>query len=298
MKAVGLYDPKFEHDACGVAFVARLDGTPSHETLRRALKALANLEHRGAAGADASTGDGAGILVQLPDAFFREVLHADLPAAGRYGVAVCFLPHEPARRAALEHLLEAAVAEEGQSVVGWRDVPVDARHVGATAGGVAPLIRQLFVAASPGLDEDAFERKLYVIRRRAELAAGPELVVPSFSARRVVYKGMLTAPQLLGYYPDLQDERAKTALALVHSRFSYASGTIIISACGSERPASTSSSSTLSKFAVSEPPGRTTGSTLARSSPKRSDASCDSRARIQLMFPRTVLISPLWAIMR
>src|SRR6476620_4145748 len=107
MKAVGLYDPKFEHDACGVAFVARLDGTPSHETLRRALTALANLEHRGAAGADASTGDGAGILVQVPDAFFRDVLDAELPAAGRYGVAVCFLPHDPARRAALEQLLEA-----------------------------------------------------------------------------------------------------------------------------------------------------------------------------------------------
>ena len=106
-----------------------------------------------------------------------------LPRPGRYGVAVCFLPHEPARRAELEHLLEATVAEEGQSVVGWRDVPVDARHVGGTAGGVAPLIRQLFVAAAPELDDDAFERKLYVIRRRAELAAGPELVVPSFSAR-------------------------------------------------------------------------------------------------------------------
>ena len=133
---------------------------------------------------------------------------------------MCFLPHEPERRAELEQLLEATVAEEGQSVVGWRDVPVDARHVGATAGGVAPLIRQLFVAAAPELDDDAFERKLYVIRRRAELAAGPELVVPSFSARRVVYKGMLTAPQLPGYFPDLLDERFASALALVHSRFS------------------------------------------------------------------------------
>jgi glutamate synthase domain-containing protein 2/glutamate synthase domain-containing protein 1/glutamate synthase domain-containing protein 3 len=220
MRAVGLYDPRFEHDACGVAFVARLDGAPSHETLRRALEALANLEHRGAAGADASTGDGAGILVQLPDAFFREALEAELPPPGRYGVAVCFLPHEPEGRAALEQLLEATVAEEGQSVVDWRDVPVDARHVGATAGAVAPLIRQLFVAASPELDDDAFERKLYVIRRRAELAVGAELVVPSFSSRSVVYKGMLTAPQLPGYFPDLFDERFASALALVHSRFS------------------------------------------------------------------------------
>jgi glutamate synthase domain-containing protein 2/glutamate synthase domain-containing protein 1/glutamate synthase domain-containing protein 3 len=220
MRAVGLYDPRFEHDACGVAFVARLDGTSSHETLVRALKVLANLEHRGAAGADATTGDGAGILVEIPDAFFREALRAELPPPGRYGVAVCFLPHEPERRAELEQLLEATAAEEGQSVLEWRDVPVDARHVGKTAGGVAPLIRQLFVAASPELEDAAFERKLYVIRRRAELAAGPELVVPSFSARRVVYKGMLTAPQLPGYFPDLLDERFASALALVHSRFS------------------------------------------------------------------------------
>src|SRR4051812_11616880 len=220
MRAVGLYDPRFEHDACGVAFVARLDGTASHETLERALKALANLEHRGAAGADATTGDGAGILVQIPDAFFREALRAQLPPPGRYGVAVCFLPHAPERRAGLERLLEATVAEEGQIVLEWRDVPVDARHVGATAGGAAPLIRQLFVAAAPELDDDTFERKLYVIRRRAELAVGPELVVPSFSSRRVVYKGMLTAPQLPGYFPDLLDERFASALALVHSRFS------------------------------------------------------------------------------
>src|SRR3954447_21346625 len=220
MSAAGLYDPRFEHDACGVAFVARLDGAPSHETLERALEALANLEHRGAAGADASTGDGAGILVHIPDAFLRATLEAELPPRGRYGVAVCFLPHEPERRAALEQLLEATVAEEGQTVVAWREVPVDARHVGATAGAVAPLIRQLFVAASPELDDDAFERKLYVIRRRAELAVGAELVVPSFSSRRVVYKGMLTAPQLPGYFPDLLDERFASALALVHSRFS------------------------------------------------------------------------------
>ncbi len=157
---------------------------------------------------------------RCPTRSSAQASRAELPPPGRYGVAVCFLPHEPARRAALEQLLEATVAEEGQSVVGWRDVPVDARHVGATAGEVAPLIRQLFVAAAPELDDDAFERKLYVIRRRAELAAGPELVVPSFSARRVVYKGMLTAPQLPGYFPDLLDERFASALALVHSRFS------------------------------------------------------------------------------
>ncbi len=190
---VGLYDPAYEHDACGVAFVARLDAVPSHETIERALTALANLEHRGAAGADGLTGDGAGILIQLPDAFFRGVLDAELPPLGRYGVAVCFLPHDEARRAELEQLLADTVAAEGQRVVGWRDVPVDAAHVGRTAGAVAPRIRQLFVAAGPGHadDQDAFERKLYVIRRRAELAAGPDLVIPSFSSYRVVYKGML-----------------------------------------------------------------------------------------------------------
>ena len=135
MRAVGLYDPRFEHDACGVAFVARLDGTPSHETLERALKALANLEHRGAAGADATTGDGAGILVQIPDAFFREALRAELPPTGRYGVAVCFLPHEPERRAELEQLLEATVESELRDIARRREGPAgnaeQVRHVDA-----------------------------------------------------------------------------------------------------------------------------------------------------------------------
>jgi glutamate synthase domain-containing protein 1 len=133
VKAVGLYDPAYEHDACGVAFVARLDASPSHETVERALTALANLEHRGAEGADALTGDGAGILVQTPDAFFRAEV-AGLPPLGAYGVAVCFLPHDASRRAELERLLEATVEEEGQRVVAWRDVPVDDAHVGETAG--------------------------------------------------------------------------------------------------------------------------------------------------------------------
>ena len=216
----GLYDAAYEHDACGVAVVARLDGIPSHETVRRGLTAVANLEHRGAAGADARTGDGAGILVQLPDAFFRAVVEAELPPAGSYGVAVCFLPHHAGRRAALEQLLADTVVAEGQRVVGWRDVPVVPEQAGDTAGATAPRIRQLFVAAAPGLAQDAFERKLYVIRRVAELAAGTELVIPSFSSRTVVYKGMLTAPQLPGYFPDLQDERFESALALIHQRFS------------------------------------------------------------------------------
>ncbi len=222
MKAVGLYDPAFEHDSCGVAFVARLDGEQSHETIRRSLAALENLEHRGAAGADAETGDGAGILVQMPDAFLRAVFAGPLPRAGAYGVAVCFLPQDPARRIELERLLADVVAEEGQAVLGWRDVPVDDRHVGSHARLFAPCVRQLFVAAADELagDEDAFERRLYVIRRVAELRAGPELVLPSFSARTLVYKGMLTSPQLGRYFADLADERFASALALVHSRFS------------------------------------------------------------------------------
>jgi glutamate synthase domain-containing protein 2/glutamate synthase domain-containing protein 1/glutamate synthase domain-containing protein 3 len=219
---VGLYDPTYEHDACGVAFVARLDGSPSHETVRRAIVALENLEHRGAAGADPNTGDGAGIILRLPDELMRGVAGQDLPPPGAYGVCVCFLPQDEARRAELEALLERTVEAEGQRVVGWRDVPVDKDYVGITANLYAPYIKHLVVAAEGPLrhDQDAFERKLYVIRRVAELAAGPELVIPSFSSRTLVYKGMLTAPQLLGYYPDLQDPRTKSALALVHSRFS------------------------------------------------------------------------------
>ena len=220
MKAVGLYDPAYEHDACGVAFVARLDGVASHETLVRAATALANLEHRGAEGADALTGDGAGMTLQLPDALFRAEIGPALPPLGHYGVAVCFLPRDAERAASLERLLTETVEAEGQTVVAWRDVPVDERHAGASAAATAPHIRQLFVAAAPGLAADAFERKLYVIRRVAELAAGPDLVIPSFSARTVVYKGMLTAPQLTAYYPDLRDERTASALVLVHSRYS------------------------------------------------------------------------------
>jgi glutamate synthase domain-containing protein 2/glutamate synthase domain-containing protein 1/glutamate synthase domain-containing protein 3 len=214
----GLYHPAYEHDACGVAFVARLDGTASHETVDRALAALSNLEHRGASGADADTGDGAGILLQVPHRFFAEIVDG-LPGAGEYGVGSFFLPRDETRRRELEELVERTVADEGQRFLGWRDVPVDLSQAGTVAGGIAPVIRQAFVGAV-GLDGDAFERKLYVIRRVAELAAGPDLVVPSLSSRTLVYKGMLTAPQLERFYLDLVDPRVETALALVHSRYS------------------------------------------------------------------------------
>ncbi|HSD76916.1 MAG TPA: glutamate synthase subunit alpha, partial [Solirubrobacteraceae bacterium] len=220
--ADGLYDPRFEHDACGVAMVARLDDAPTHEVVQRALEALDNLEHRGAEGADVKTGDGAGILVQVPDAFLRGVAGFDLPDPGRYGVGMCFLPHDPAVRSKLEEMIERNVRVEGQRVLGWRDVPVDERHVGSTANASRPYIKQLFIGAGPGFedDQDVFERKLYVIRRIVELAAGPSFYAPSFSSRTLVYKGMLISHQLRGFYPDLQDERFASALALVHSRFS------------------------------------------------------------------------------
>jgi glutamate synthase domain-containing protein 2/glutamate synthase domain-containing protein 1/glutamate synthase domain-containing protein 3 len=221
-QADGLYDPRYEHDACGVAMIARLDNRPDHGVVHRALTALDNLEHRGAEGADIRTGDGAGILVQVPDAFFREVVDFELPPRGQYGVAVCFLPRDAAQRRKIEQLLELNVRIEGQVLLGWRDVPVDVDHVGDTANASRPHIRQLFVGAGAGFvdDQDRFERKLYVIRRIVELAAGPDFYAPSFSSRTCVYKGMLISHQLRAFYPDLEDERFGSALALVHSRFS------------------------------------------------------------------------------
>jgi glutamate synthase (NADPH/NADH) large chain/glutamate synthase (ferredoxin) len=222
-QADGLYDPRYEHDACGVALVARLDNRPTHQVVDQALTALENLEHRGAAGADKHTGDGAGVLVQMPDRFLRSVVDFELPEPGRYGVAMCFLPRDAARRDKLEALLERNVRIEGQIVLGWRDVPIDEAHVGSTANATRPEIRQLFIAAGPGFmdDQDAFERKLYVLRRVVELAAGPDFYVASCSSRTLVYKGMLIAHQVRnGFFPDLLDERFASAMGLVHSRFS------------------------------------------------------------------------------
>src|ERR1700749_1698791 len=193
----GLYDPKNEHDACGVALVAKLWGEATHAVVEKGLEALGNLEHRGAAGADPNTGDGAGILLQVPDAFFRgAAAGVELPPAGRYAVGVCFLPTEYERRAELEQLIEDTVAAEGQRVIWWRDVPIDARYAGEPAKASVPFIRQVLIAAADEIaDQDEFERKLYVIRRVIEHAAGDDLAMPSFSSRTIVYKGMLTAPQ-------------------------------------------------------------------------------------------------------
>ncbi|HEV7529639.1 MAG TPA: glutamate synthase large subunit [Solirubrobacteraceae bacterium] len=222
-RAVGLYDPSYEHDACGVGMVARLDNHPTHDVISRAITALENLEHRGANGADPRTGDGAGILMQMPDELLRAVVDFELPALGSYGVLMCFLPTDADARASLEQLLERTVQAEGQRLLGWRDVPVDPEHAGDVAGACRPVIRQLFVGAGleQAQDQDAFERKLYVIRRICELTADhPGLYVPSSSSRTLNYKGMLISYQLAAFYPDLRDERTKSALALVHSRFS------------------------------------------------------------------------------
>src|SRR5438874_8679273 len=220
--AQGLYDPANEHDACGIALVAKLWGEASHAVVEKALDALGNLEHRGAEGADPHTGDGAGLLLQIPDAFLRgAVAGVELPPPGRYGVGVCYLPTDAERRLALEQLIEDTIAGEGQRAIWWRDVPVDDLHVGSTARLSAPVIRQVLIAASDEVgDQDAFERKLYVIRRLIEREAGPDLALPSFSSRTMVYKGMLTAPQLPRYFIDLRDPRLASRLALVHSRFS------------------------------------------------------------------------------
>jgi glutamate synthase domain-containing protein 2/glutamate synthase domain-containing protein 1/glutamate synthase domain-containing protein 3 len=219
--ANGLYDPANEHDACGIALVAKLWGEATHAVVEKALDALENLEHRGAEGADPNTGDGAGILIQVPDAFLRAVTGAELPAPGRYGVGVCYLPTDPERRLALEQLIEDTIEAEGQRAIWWRDVPVDERHVGDTARLSAPFIRQVLIEASDEIeDQDAFERKLYVIRRVIERRAAHALALPSFSSRTMVYKGMLTAPQLPRYFTDLRDPRVASRLALVHSRFS------------------------------------------------------------------------------
>ena len=219
--SAGLYDQSYEHDACGVAFVARLRAPASHEVISRALWALEHLEHRGAEGADPDTGDGAGILLQLPDAFLRAEAGFELPPPGRYGVAMCFLPRCQLAWDEAVRLLERTVEAEGQHVLGWREVPVVDHACGQAARACAPRIAQLFVAAGDEVpDQDAFERKLYVIRRVVERDGLEDLAIASFSSRTIVYKGMLTAPQLSEYYPDLRDERQASSLALTHARFS------------------------------------------------------------------------------
>ncbi|MEU3446716.1 glutamate synthase large subunit [Streptomyces thermolilacinus] len=212
----GMYDPRNEHDACGVGLVATLTGVPSHELVEQALTVLRNLEHRGATGSEPDSGDGAGILLQVPDAFLREVAGFTLPEAGSYAVGTAFLPEDTADEAVSR--IETLADEEGLTVLGWREVPVTPGLLGATARATMPAFRQLFVSdggASTGIDLD---RKAFVLRKRAELELG--VYFASLSARTLVYKGMLTTGQLEPFFPDLSDRRIASALALVHSRFS------------------------------------------------------------------------------
>lgn len=210
-----MYDPRNEHDACGVGFVATLTGVASHELVEQALTVLRNLEHRGATGSEPDSGDGAGILLQVPDAFLREVSDFDLPEAGAYAVGIAFLPADDSTNA-VSHI-ETIAAEEGLNVLGWREVPVTPDLLGNGARATMPAFSQLFVSdgTSTGI---ALDRKAFVLRKRAEREAG--VYFPSLSARTIVYKGMLTTGQLEPFFPDLSDRRFATAVALVHSRFS------------------------------------------------------------------------------
>src|SRR6478736_1907768 len=215
----GLYDPTHEHDACGVAFVATLTGVASHDIVRQGVTALLNLDHRGAAGAEPNSGDGAGILIQVPDAFLREVVDFDLPAQYAYAVGTAFLPGDAEAVAKTRRRIEEIAAEEGLAVLGWRDVPVDPESLGETARGVMPSFRQLFVAgAGSRVTGMALERLAFCLRKRAERET--DVYFPSLSSRTLVYKGMLTPAQLDEVYPDLRDERVTSAMAVVHSRFS------------------------------------------------------------------------------
>ncbi|MFD4586573.1 glutamate synthase large subunit [Streptomyces sp. NPDC058423] len=220
----GMYDPRNEHDACGVGFVATLTGVASHELVEQALTVLRNLEHRGATGSEPDSGDGAGILLQVPDAFLRDVAGFELPEAGSYAVGIAFVPQGTEDEAVSR--IETIAAEEGLDVLGWRDVPVAPELLGATARSTMPSFRQLFVSGgSPAEGPEggaisgiALDRKAFVLRKRAEREAG--VYFPSLSARTIVYKGMLTTGQLEPFFPDLSDRRLATAVALVHSRFS------------------------------------------------------------------------------
>ncbi|MFH8835878.1 glutamate synthase large subunit [Streptomyces sp. NPDC017868] len=211
----GMYDPRNEHDACGVGFVATLTGVASHALVEQALTVLRNLEHRGATGSEPDSGDGAGILLQVPDAFLREVAGFALPEAGAYAVGIAFLPEDGTDETAAK--IETIASEEGLTVLGWREVPVAPELLGASARATMPVFRQLFVADGEHTGI-ALDRKAFVLRKRAECEAATYF--PSLSARTIVYKGMLTTGQLEPFFPDLSDRRCATAVALVHSRFS------------------------------------------------------------------------------
>ncbi len=228
--AQGLYDSRCEHDACGIGFVASISGRKSHDIVRKGIQVLLNLAHRGACGCDPETGDGAGVLIQIPHQFFVrecEKLGFTLPEPGKYGVGMTFLPVERHQRLQCEGFLERIVREEGLTLLGWRDTPVYASAIGRVARASQPYIQQIFVRRAAGVDEDAFERKLYVVRKRAEneirdsgIAGAEMFYIPSLSCRTIVYKGLMLAPQITNFYRELADPEVVSALCLVHQRFS------------------------------------------------------------------------------
>src|SRR5215831_13262354 len=226
----GLYHPAHEHDACGIGFVANINGHKSHDIIQKGLQILVNLTHRGACGCDPETGDGAGILIQIPHEFFSRVcrgLGFTLPDPGQYGIAMCFLPVEPQQRLICEGIVERIIRAEGLSVLGWRDTPVNADAIGRQARATQPYIEQLFIRSASGITQDEFERRLYVVRRRAEneiaaldIREKSFFYIPSISSRTIVYKGLLLAPQIANFYGELADPDCRSALCLVHQRFS------------------------------------------------------------------------------
>ncbi|WP_442930467.1 glutamate synthase large subunit [Mycobacterium sp. NBC_00419] len=227
-RSVGLYNPAYEHDACGVAMVVDMHGRRSRDIVDKAITALLNLEHRGAAGAEPHSGDGAGILLQVPDSFLRAVVDFELPAEGSYATGIAFLPQSARDAVTACEAVEKIVEAEGLQVLGWRDVPTDDSSLGALSRDAMPTFRQVFIGGASGMD---LERKAYVIRKRAEHELGSKgpgqdgpgretVYFPSLSGQTFVYKGMLTTPQLKAFYLDLQDERMESALGVVHSRFS------------------------------------------------------------------------------
>ncbi|EKD41896.1 MAG: hypothetical protein ACD_73C00457G0003, partial [uncultured bacterium] len=232
----GLYSPDHEHDACGIGFIAHMLGKKSHDIIEKALLTLTNLEHRGACGCEENTGDGAGILMQTPHDFLVRVtkqLSFDLPSPGKYGVGLVFMPQDPIQQDSGAALLEKIVREQGQVFLGWREVPFNDSMIGETARRVMPRFRQVFIGLGskgpnlPGDPSDAFERRLFIIRKCFEneiknsgLASADEFYIPSLSARTIIYKGMLISNQLGEFFPDLKETDLTTALAVVHSRFS------------------------------------------------------------------------------
>jgi len=227
----GLYDPLYEKDACGIGFVVNVKGKRSNKIVGQALTILKNLTHRGGSGSEPNTGDGAGILIQIPHTFLKNELllsGIDLPEYGYYGVGMVFLPPDANERDKCEKKMEEIIKSEGQTLLGWRTVPIDDSSLGSTAKACMPFIRQVFIGKSPDLKDDlAFERKLYVIRklaekniRYAEKDNNEFFYIASLSCRTIVYKGMLTAHQVGEFYKDLSNDSVDTAMALVHSRYS------------------------------------------------------------------------------